>query len=602
MNRACGVALSCLALGCSQGTDRVSDGEIPPANAGPVVPQSIRQAQLVAAQAMPAVPWSQEAQLTGYPDSAHVGQSVALSGDTALLGGDGEAYVFTRNQNDGDAWTIEQRLQPSDAPVASFGFSVAVDGDTALVGAPGGTAGMGAVYVFVREAGTWVEQRIFEGTLTASNLFGMSVAMFGNTAAIGAPQETPTGAPQGAVYFLTRTGQTWEQQQRVTATGGATTDYLGRSVARIFDTAVVGAPPGVAYVFDLEGDTWNQSQTLVGSDTLDTDVFGIATAIDGDTAVVGAYLDGDNGVESGSAYVFVRAGGTWSEQTKLLASDGAAGENLGYSVAVSGDRVLLGSRNAAYLFVRTGDTWSEEVKLMATNGAATDNFGWAVAIQGDTSLVGAPQDDQRGTNSGAAFVFDTRCVDDEDCETETYCAADYTCQPTKAIGDTCDASGGADCREPGCRVCVGSCVEGVCCDCPVDSICGFDGTCNAQGECNYVPAGTQCAEDECNLIGTAFLQRACDGEGACVSHAVYCELYTCSTVLDRCWTSCGNDSECLGDNVCNLTTHECESAASAGRRSGGGGGCSLDPARSSRFPWYALVLVALPLLRRRRAQ
>jgi len=150
---------------------------------------------------------------------------------------------------------------------------------------------------------------------------------------------------------------------------------------------------------------------LLASDGAASDYFGWSVAISGDTAVVGAYNDDDKGSNSGSAYVFVRSGDTWTQQAKLLASDSAAYDYFGWSVAVSGDTAVVGAymdddkgnnSGSAYVFVRSGDTWTEQAKLTASDGAENDYFGISVAISGDTWLVGAFNDD---SSKGSAYVY-----------------------------------------------------------------------------------------------------------------------------------------------------------------------------------------------------
>ena len=134
---------------------------------------------------------------------------------------------------------------------------------------------------------------------------------------------------------------------------------------------------------------------LTASDGAANDHFGVSVAIAGDTIVVGAYGDDDSGSDSGSAYVFTRTGTTWTEQTKLTASDGAAGDQFGTSVAITGDTIVVGAdlddtaSGSAYVFTRTGTAWMEQAKLTASDGAAVDSFGISVAIVGDTIVVGA---------------------------------------------------------------------------------------------------------------------------------------------------------------------------------------------------------------------
>ena len=154
---------------------------------------------------------------------------------------------------------------------------------------------------------------------------------------------------------------------------------------------------------------------LTASDGTVKDNFGIGVSVNGDTAVIGANLDDDNGNASGSAYVYVRNGTTWSEQAKLTASDGTANDNFGYSVSVSGDIAIIGARydddngigsGSAYMYVRNGTNWSEQTKLTASDSAAGDRLGISVSVSGDTAVIGADKDDDRGNDSGSAYFYE----------------------------------------------------------------------------------------------------------------------------------------------------------------------------------------------------
>jgi hypothetical protein len=156
---------------------------------------------------------------------------------------------------------------------------------------------------------------------------------------------------------------------------------------------------------------------LVGADGNTGDSFGYAVAVDGDTAVIGARFKAVNGNNAqGAAYVFVRAGDTWTQQAELTAADGALGDRFGWSVAVSGDTALIGAfdhtvngnrfQEAAYVFVRSGTTWAQQAELTAADGSGDDNFGNAVALDGDTTVVVAPTKPVQGhIIEGAAYVF-----------------------------------------------------------------------------------------------------------------------------------------------------------------------------------------------------
>jgi len=387
--------------------------------------------------------WSEQAHLTDSDGAAYdyFGVSVALSGDTALVGarGDdvgansdqGSAYVFTRS---GTTWSLQQKLTASDGAAGDFfGYSVALAGDTALVGAylddVGANGNQGSAYVFTRSGTTWTQQ----GKLTASDgavddAFGYSVALSGDAALVGATgDDVGANSDLGAAYVFTRSGTTWSLQQKLTASDGAMYDQFGNSVALSGDTALVGAywdavsangGQGSAYVFWRSGTTWTQQGVLTASDGAANDHFGNSVALSGDTALVGATGDDVGANDSqGSAYIFTRSGTTWTQQEKLTASDGAAGDHFGVSVALSGDTALVGAdrdafgandnQGSAYVFTRSGTTWTQQAKLTASDGAANDEFGRSVALSGDTALVGA-DGDAVGANSdqGSAYFYD----------------------------------------------------------------------------------------------------------------------------------------------------------------------------------------------------
>jgi hypothetical protein len=314
--------------------------------------------------------WSEQAQLTA-SDHAYRGRfgvSVALSGDTALVGADryyciafecvGRAYVFTRS---GTTWSQQSVMTPPDGapPDTDFGHSVALWGDTALVGVPydyvGANKSQGSAYVFTRSDTSWrLQQQLTASDGAAGDNFGISVALSDDTALVGAyGDDVGANKGQGSAYVFTRSGTTWSQQQQLTASDGAQSDHFGISVALSGDTALVGAHTdivganvyqGSAYVFTRTGTTWTQQQKLTASDGEAEDYFGIGVAVSGDTALVGAaYDEVDAETNQGSVYVFTRSGTTWSQQEQLTATDGATYDYFGVSVALSSDTALVGA-------------------------------------------------------------------------------------------------------------------------------------------------------------------------------------------------------------------------------------------------------------------
>jgi predicted amidohydrolase len=385
--------------------------------------------------------WTEQQKLLpadGAPDEAF-GYAVSLSGDTGLAGarlGDtpdgvdsGSAYVFVRS---GAAWGPQQKLRGSDTVTDAFGSAVSVSGDTLIVGVsaddtPAGRDA-GSAYVFVRTGTVWtLQQKLIPNDGAADDYFGISVSVSGDTAVVGARlDDTAAGGDTGSAYVFVRSGTTWSLQQKLLASDGAPGDSFGTSVSVSGDTLLVGAPvadtaggadAGAAYVFVRSGTTWTEQQKLVPPDAAADDDFGFSASLSGGTAVIGAPSDDTAaGFNAGSAYVFVRAGTTWSLQQKLVASDAAAFDAFGFSVSASGDTALLGAflddvgaaldAGSAYAFVRAGSVWTQQQKLLAPDAASVDYFGFTVAVEGDAAVVGAVRHDTpAGPDAGAAYVF-----------------------------------------------------------------------------------------------------------------------------------------------------------------------------------------------------
>ena len=384
------------------------------------------------------------------------GSSAAISadGNTALVGAftddtaggvdAGSAYVYVRS---GGGWVQQTKLTASDAAAGDmFGVSASLsaEGNTALVGAyqadTAGGADAGCVYVFVRNGSTWTQQtKLTASDSAAGERFGWKISLSadGNTALAGAPlDDTAAGADAGSAYVFVRSGSTWAQQAKLTSSDAAAGDAFGSGVGlstdgntallgAYTDDTAAGADAGSAYVFVRSGSTWTQQAKLTASDGVAGDAFGVNCSLSGNgsTALVGAYLDDTAaGVDAGSAYVFVRSGSTWTQQAKLTAEDALAGDALGVSVSINGDgnTALVGAYGAdtaagmnagsAYVFARSGTNWSQRTRLTGTDSAANDRFGNsnAAGLSADatTAIVGAYQHGTAaGTNAGSAYVF-----------------------------------------------------------------------------------------------------------------------------------------------------------------------------------------------------
>jgi len=316
-------------------------------------------------------------------------------------------------------------------PHDAFGFRVALDATTLAVSAPyesSAATGIqgdqsnnmalqsGAVYIFVRDGDTWVQQAYLKASNTdAGDGFGVSLALDGDTLVVGAYAEDSAA-----------TGINGNQADNSAANAGA------------------------AYVFVRSGSTWSQQAYLKASNTDEGDGFGYRVAIDATTVVISARGE-DSGamgvnndqanndkVDAGAAYVFVRSGSTWSQQAYLKASNTDADDGFGQRVQLAGSTVVVSAvredsaatgvngnqhdntamdAGAAYVFVQNGNTWSQQAYLKASNTNAGDGFGYNLHALGDWILIGAPyeasaatiingnQHDNNANRAGAAYLF-----------------------------------------------------------------------------------------------------------------------------------------------------------------------------------------------------
>ncbi len=342
------------------------------------------------------------------------------------------------NQTTGN-FRQKQQLFANPVVREQFGWSVAVSGDTMVVGAnghdttPNSGINIGAAYVFVRSGGSWVQQaKLQAGDGASGDEFGYSVAISGDTIVVGSWRSNAPTSNSGAAYVFTRTGTTWTQQQKLTASDGAADDEFGISVAVSGNTIAVGShradqpsgsgDAGAVYTFNRSGTVWTQTQKLIPNGApLFSDFLGFSVALSGETLVAGASGDQDPArTNRGTVYVYSRNGGTWSQQQKLIVPDNPnnpPSTQLGSSVAIDGDTIVSGAlgdtpttgqpnHGSAYIFVRNGTNWSLQQKLNSSDGATSDFFGWSVAVRGDTVAVGARFDDTTaGADAGGAYVF-----------------------------------------------------------------------------------------------------------------------------------------------------------------------------------------------------
>ena len=322
------------------------------------------------------------------------------------------------------------RVAPDGQPYDYFGYSVSISGDYAVIGAYADDIGdnfnQGSAYVFVRIGNTWTLQtKLIAPDGGSEERFGRSVAISDNYILIGAPfAKVENKADQGAAYIFVRTSDSWNFQAKLIASDGAIGDNFGyNSVSILGDYAVIGSPysdidtktnQGAAYVFVRSGTTWSQQTKLTAFDG--TGSFGYSTSISNFRILIGALGSVGNNFNQGSAFVFNFSGGSWNFETKLVAVDGAAFDLFGQSVFINGDYAIIGSpsddidnnqdQGSAYVFFRSGSSWTQQIKLLAPDGKASDKFGHSVALSGTKAIIGAPYVAVNGNLSqGAAYLF-----------------------------------------------------------------------------------------------------------------------------------------------------------------------------------------------------
>ena len=406
----------------------------------------------------PSVPTEQAVTIS--PDD---GASKDLFGKVAVLAGDGSTaaiaapndggrndgnrgsvYVFARS---GGSWSRQTKLTASDGDKNDFfgqAVSMSNSGSTVVVGAPGddvqGTRQRGSAYVFRRSGGSWSQDGHLVGEGIEGNGYpelGKSVAVSadGDTVLAGVPGDyDPNGSYAGSTCVFARSSGSWSQQAKLAAGDGNEEDFFGRSVAMANDssTVAVGAPDeedpngsesGAVYVFVRSGGGWSQTAKLTAGDGDERDFLGRSVSISGDgsTVIAGADRDEDPaGDASGSAYVFGRSGGSWTQQVKLAADDGDASDRFGTAVSISetGSTVVVGAdrddstgKNAgsAYAFARSDGSWSQQAKLVASEGNKDAEMGASVSVSADgtMALVGAPWElEPNGYGGGSAYIFE----------------------------------------------------------------------------------------------------------------------------------------------------------------------------------------------------
>ncbi|MFT3771417.1 MAG: MYXO-CTERM sorting domain-containing protein [Minicystis sp.] len=549
--------------------------------------------------------WAEQTKLASTQPYANgmFGRSVAISGDTAIVGAHGEnnvylgvgvVYVFVRNNG---VWTFQQRLVASDqVAYDSFGYSVSISGDTAVIGAPDVGSPpkihVGAAYVFVRVGSTWTEQaKIPSPNQIDFDAFGASVSISGDTALVG----TDSSQSVSRAFAYVRSGGVWTLQAQLIPSVQLFSTRYGSALAITGDTAIVGAPAepdpnnnsiklGAAYIFARSGATWAQKARLVASTPTSQMKFGCSVAIEGNTVLVGA-LGSDGAVATtGAAYVFTGSGSLWTEQAKLTAGGGAANDGFGASVALSGETALIGASGvdiagqsnvgAAYVFTRSGAAWTEQTKLTAGDAVANDIFGRSVALDGTTALIGSSAKNGPWSNAGAAYVFGLVAASGEACSANHECVSGF-CSDGVCCDVACGGGDPSDCMA--CSVAAGAPSNGTCAPLAAGKTCrAAMGTCDAPESCDgaslgcpvdlKVAAGTECRA----ALGACDVAELCDGTSSdCPADAKAGSNVTCRVkagpcdadeVCDGASDACPADVKLAGGTECRAKSGACDEA------------------------------------------
>ncbi len=364
-------------------------------------------------------------------DVAVVGTPLAMDGDGFR---DGAAYVyrFDGTQWVEEQRLVNPSPETGDqfGTAVSVSGDVIVVGvpESSLVGNEAG-----AVVVFRHDGEAWAyEQTLVAVETTVADRFGGAVSVSGDTLFVGATGDNSAGHASGSVFvFRDQGGGVWSEEARIEASDTAPLLRFGFAVALEGDVGVVSAPghgslAGSVYVFRGANGIWTEEQRLAAPDAAQQDEFGSSIALAGTILVVGASGDDDLGSESGSAHVFRRTGASWTHEAKLLDPAGEERDYFGISAAASADRVVVGSwfgeaqgvsSGSAIAFRHDGATWSIEQSLFAFDTGPGDRFGQSLALDGDRLVVGATGRDSVGLiDDGSAYVFDLLRPRLEECQ------------------------------------------------------------------------------------------------------------------------------------------------------------------------------------------
>jgi len=265
-------------------------------------------------------------------------------------------------------------------------------------------------------------QEILSDDGERKNKFGHSVAIDGNTALVGAPNNDKK---RGAAYVYENIGGIWHQTQKLIADDRNINDHFGKFVAIDGNHMIIGSSTdnsgsgnnaGSAYIFENIDSTWVQTQKLffTGSGSSHS-LFGAGVSIYGDTIMVGAHSNSEKAKKAGTAFVFEKIGSTWTETQRLYTDDPKPYDYFGQSISIYDDTAVFGTWNnnhhgkvaagSAYIFEKTDGMWNQAHQIIPNEATAKEYFGRSVSIYGDTIIIGATGNDEIARNAGSAYVF-----------------------------------------------------------------------------------------------------------------------------------------------------------------------------------------------------
>lgn len=338
----------------------------------------------------------------------------------------GSVLVFSR---DGQSYKFEQKIVVENvAPLSDFGYSVAIEGNEIFIGAYRDKAlgeTCGTVYVFAKQNGIWKQtQKIFANDFYRGQDFGRVVSISNGILAIGTPHDAEKGFEAGAVYIFEKENGTWVQKSKIFSNDLETENYFGNKLHIFKNRLIVSSvgkvdkdtKSGAAYVFKNENGKWVQEAKLTTEDTKSGDSFGSSVKLSENFAVVGASYGDGKERNSGTAYVFEKKNETWGFHSKLQAEDGNDNDRFGVSADIFDKTIILGAyrdddkgheSGAAYVFKLKNGKWVQNQKLRSEKGGDDCHFGATVSVfQNFACVSGCSHDEQENVDFPHLFKLE----------------------------------------------------------------------------------------------------------------------------------------------------------------------------------------------------